>query len=166
MRRLSASPTRAAATILAVVALLSCSDSATAPHDRVSPSGSARRTLAPNTPSLSVSQIYGGGGNAGATYTNDFLEIFNPGSDSVSVDGWSVQYASQTGTTWTATPLSGKVGPGAYYLVQEAMGSGGTTPLPTPDATGTIAMSGTDGKVILASQATAFASSICSARST
>ncbi len=26
---------------------------------------------------LRISQVYGGGGNTGATYTNDFIEIFN-----------------------------------------------------------------------------------------
>ena len=25
-----------------------------------------------------ISQVYGGGGNAGATLTNDFIELFNP----------------------------------------------------------------------------------------
>src|SRR5207249_982486 len=41
-----------------------------------------------------ISQVYGGGGNTGATYTNDFIEIFNRGASSVSLNGWAVQYAS------------------------------------------------------------------------
>ena len=96
-----------------------------------------------------ISQIYGGGGNAGSTYTNDFIEIFNRGSLTVNLTGWSVQYASATGSTWSTTDLSGTLLPGQYYLIQEAQGAGGTTPLPTPDATGSIAMSGTNGKVAL-----------------
>jgi predicted extracellular nuclease len=107
---------------------------------------------------LVVSQVYGGGGNSGATFTNDFIELYNPTSASVSVTGMSVQYASATGTgNFVATPLSGSVAPGQYYLVQESQGSGGTTPLPTPDATGSIAMSASAGKVILASTATSLA---------
>lgn len=39
--------------------------------------------------------------------------------------------------------------PGQYYLIQEAPGAGGTVNLPSPDATGTIAMSATAGKVVL-----------------
>ncbi len=39
--------------------------------------------------------------------------------------------------------------PGHYYLIQEAAGSGGTQNLPTPEATGTIAMAATTGKVAL-----------------
>ncbi|HEX8229206.1 MAG TPA: lamin tail domain-containing protein, partial [Chloroflexia bacterium] len=96
-----------------------------------------------------ISQVYGGGGNAGATYTHDFIELFNPTNMTITVTGWAVQYASATGSTWQTTTLSGDIGPGKYYLVQEAVGAGGTTALPTPDATGNIPMSGTNGKVAL-----------------
>lgn len=41
-----------------------------------------------------ISQVYGGGGNTGATYTNDFVELFNRGTTSVSINGWSIQYAA------------------------------------------------------------------------
>ena len=103
-----------------------------------------------STSQVVISQVYGGGGNAGATYTNDFIEIFNRGTSSVSLNGWSVQYASATGTSWQKTDLTNvTLAPGQYYLIQEALGAGGTTALPTPDATGTIAMSGTAGKVAL-----------------
>jgi len=77
-----------------------------------------------------------GGGNSGATYTNDFVELRNLGSTPVDVTGWSVQYGSASGSTWQATALSGTVAPGGFFLVQEFQGAGGTTPLPTPDATG------------------------------
>ncbi|MGB4801183.1 MAG: ExeM/NucH family extracellular endonuclease [Anaerolineae bacterium] len=112
-------------------------------------------TEAPEANDLRVSQVYGGGGNAGATYTNDFIELFNAGAGSINLSGWSVQYASATGTSWQVTNLSGSLAPGHYYLIQEAQGAGGTTPLPTPDATGTIAMSGSTGKVALVNSTTA-----------
>jgi predicted extracellular nuclease len=102
-----------------------------------------------------ISQLYGGGGNAGSTFTHDFIELFNRGNAPVDVTGWTVQYASATGTTWATTALAGTIAPGKYYLVQEAQGAGGTTPLPTPDATGTIAMSATAGKVALVNTNTA-----------
>jgi len=113
-------------------------------------------------PPLVISQVYGGGGNAGATLTNDFIEVFNPGTSAVNVAGWSVQYASATGTTWQVTALSGTIQPGAYALIQEAAGAGGTVSLPTPDASGSIAMSGTAGKVALSS-GTAALSGACPA---
>src|SRR5262249_59757275 len=34
---------------------------------------------------LVISQIYGGGGNSGATYQNDFVEIYNPTTSSRNV---------------------------------------------------------------------------------
>jgi hypothetical protein len=103
-----------------------------------------------------VSQVYGGGGNSGATYKNDFIELYNRGSDPVNLNGWSVQYASATGTTWQVTNLTNfSLQPGQHYLVQEAQGAGGTLNLPPPDATGTIAMSATAGKVALANSTTA-----------
>ncbi len=107
-----------------------------------------------------ISQVYGGGGNAGSTFTHDFIELFNQGSTTVNLTGWSVQYQSAAGTgTWQVTPLSGSIAPGGYYLVQESAGGGGTTPLPTPDAVGTIAMAAGAGKVALSSSTTAFTGS-------
>ncbi len=103
-----------------------------------------------------VSQIYGGGGNTGATLKNDFIELFNRSDAPVSLAGWSVQYTSATGTgTWLTTPLAGSIAAGGYYLVQQAQGAGGTVDLPTPDAIGTIAMALGAGKVALVSNTTA-----------
>ncbi len=109
-----------------------------------------------------ISEVYGGGGNSGATYTNDFIELYNPTDSLISLDGWSVQYASATGTSYSPTPLSGTIPPKGYYLVQEAQGAGGTVALPTPDAIGTLAMGGTAGKVVL-SKATTGVSGIADA---
>ncbi len=102
-----------------------------------------------------ISQVYGGGGNSGAYYKNDFIELFNRGDQIQDLSGWSVQYASATGTTWSVTALSGSIPAGGYYLVQEYQGSGGTASLPTPDATGSINMSATNGKVALVNTTTA-----------
>ncbi len=98
-----------------------------------------------------ISQIYGGGGNSGASLRNDFVELFNRGAESVDLTGWTVQYASARGSSWDRTALSGVLAPGQYYLVQEARGSGGTQGLPAPDASGSIALSATSGKVALVS---------------
>jgi DNA/RNA endonuclease G (NUC1) len=100
-----------------------------------------------------ISQVYGGGGNSGATLKNDFIEIFNRSSNPVDLTGWSVQYASAgggAGATWNRrTPLSGTINPGQYFLIREAAGAGGSVDLPTPDILGSIAMGATDGKVAL-----------------
>ena len=108
-----------------------------------------------------ISQVYGGGGNAGATFKNDFVELFNRGNSAINVSGWSVQYASTAGTSWQVTNLSGSIAPGRYYLVQEAAGTNGTTSLPTPDAIGGINMSATGGKVALLNTTTPLTGSGC-----
>ncbi len=103
-----------------------------------------------------ISQVYGGGGNTGSTYTNDFMELFNAGSAPQSLNGWALQYASSTGSSWTVTNLTNvTLQPGQYYLVQQAAGTGGTTPLPTPDAIGAVAMQGSNVKVALTNSTTA-----------
>jgi uncharacterized repeat protein (TIGR01451 family) len=105
---------------------------------------------------LVISQVYGGGGNSGATYINDFIEIFNRGTTTVNLAGWSVQYQSATGTTaWSVTNLSGTLQPGQYYLVQEASSGAVGNPLPTPDAPGVITMAAGAGKVALLNTTTA-----------
>ena len=105
---------------------------------------------------LVISEAYGGGGNSGATYKNDFIELYNPTSAAISVAGWSVQYRSATGTgPGAVTALTGSVPAGAHYLVQEAAGTGGTTDLPTPNATGAINMGGTGFQVWLANTSSA-----------
>ena len=45
-----------------------------------------------------ISQVYGGGGNTGATLKTDFIELSNRSFVPVSLAGWSVQYASSAGT--------------------------------------------------------------------
>ena len=105
-----------------------------------------------------VNEVYGGGGNSGATLKNDFIELRNDGSAAVSLASWSVQYISAAPgatTTWQVTNLTGSIAPGATYLIGEAAGTGGTADLPTPDATGAINLSGTAGTVALVTSQTA-----------
>ena len=98
---------------------------------------------------LVISQVYGGGGNAGATYTNDFVELYNPTAASISLTGWKVQYASAAGTFADAGTLTGSIGAGKYYLVQLASGGVVGATLPTPDATGSTNMGAGSMKVQL-----------------
>ena len=115
-----------------------------------------------------ISQVYGGGGNSGSVYKNDFVELYNRGTTAVDLAGYTIQYASAASGTFSTTPptgtgtpfyttLSGTIQPGQYFLVQEAAGAAGTTNLPTPDVTGAIAISGTAGRVALVSSNTPIA---------
>ncbi|ULH16062.1 ExeM/NucH family extracellular endonuclease [Deinococcus sp. KNUC1210] len=103
---------------------------------------------------LVISQVYGGGGNNGATYKNDFVELFNPTAAPISTSGYTLQYASATGVFNTGLGMmtlpAATIPAYSYYLIQLAAGGAGTVSL-TPDATGTLSLSGTVGKVALAS---------------
>lgn len=104
-----------------------------------------------------ISEVYGGGGNSGATLTRDFIELANAGSSAYDLSGFSVQYlpgSPSAGSLWQVSALTGSVSPGGRYLVAQAAGTGGTVALPTPDATGTVAMSATSGTVALVSGTT------------
>jgi predicted extracellular nuclease len=105
--------------------------------------------------SVVISEVYGGGGNAGATLKNDFVELYNGSDAAVDFTGWVVQYFSAAGTTASTTTLTGTVAPRHAYLVQMSAGTGGTADLPTPDATGTTNMSGTSGRIDLIAADTA-----------
>jgi len=78
------------------------------------------------------------------------VELFNRGTAAQSLNGWSVQYAAAGGTSWQTTSLTNvTLQPGQRYLVAEAFGANGVNNLPAADATGSIAMSATAGKVAL-----------------
>ncbi|MER6117211.1 endonuclease/exonuclease/phosphatase family protein [Streptomyces sp. NPDC001743] len=105
-----------------------------------------------------ISEVYGGGGNSGATLTRDFVELANAGSTAYDLSGFSVQYLPGTpsaGSVWQVSALTGSVASGGRYLVAQAAGTGGTVALPAPDATGTVAMSAASGTVALVSGTTA-----------
>ncbi|MBU4335970.1 MAG: ExeM/NucH family extracellular endonuclease, partial [Actinobacteria bacterium] len=102
-----------------------------------------------------LDEVYGGGGNSNAVYNRDFVELYNPGETAIDLSGWAVQYASSTGSSWQVTMLSGTVPAGGSFLVGEATGSNTALTGFTPDVSGSIAMSGTGGKVALTSSTTA-----------
>ena len=105
-----------------------------------------------------ISQIFGGGGNTGAIYNRDYVELYNRSESSVSLTGWSVQYASSSGSTWNVCALSGSIAPGKYCLVGLGTGSSGVA-LPTVDVSGTIGISATAGKIALVNSSTALTGS-------
>ena len=137
---------------VAVVAVLSLLLAMTSALVGAGPAGAA-------TTDLALSRVYGGGGNTNAPYTNDYIEIFNRGSSAQSLAGLSLQYASSTGSgafganSGQLTELPDvSVPAGGYFLVQETAGGAVGAGLPTPDFTDAtpINLSGTAGKVVLA----------------
>jgi uncharacterized protein len=103
----------------------------------------------PASSAVVISEVYGGG-NSLSVWTNHFVELYNRSDTAVDVSGWVVQYYSATATApANTTTLAGTVASHHAYLVRMSAGTGGTTALPTPEATGTALMSGTNGHVDL-----------------
>jgi hypothetical protein len=130
----------------------------------------ANFTGAPPPPgTLVISQLYVGGGNSSATYTNDFVEIFNSGTTTVdfSQTPYSIQYVGTTGSFGSigasnkTNITSGTIAPGQYFLVQEASGGAVGVALPLADATGSINMAAAGGKVALVVGTAALPASTC-----
>src|SRR5437764_7592310 len=129
------------------------------------PDAVVAQPLNPGGTNLVISKVYGGAGcgTAGcSTYKNDFIEIFNPTSGSISVNGWSVQMAGASGGgSWSGTNLpNASIPAGGYFLVREATSTNGLLNLPTPDATGATDMPATAGRVALVNN-TALRSGSC-----
>ncbi|MCC6257249.1 MAG: lamin tail domain-containing protein [Chitinophagaceae bacterium] len=103
---------------------------------------------------LVISQVYGAGGNSGATLKADYVELHNISGSAISLFGYSIQYASATATgKWTGfselPALS--IPAGGYFLIQmSAEGANGAS-LPTPDhvANPSIAMAAANGRTAL-----------------
>ena len=119
-----------------------------------------------DTANLVISQVYGGGDNSGAPFRNDFVEIYNHGTTTVdfSITPYSIQYAG-VGSNFSSSNktnlTTGTIAPGRYFLVQEFGGTTNGVALPTPDATDSINMGSTSGKVALVAGTTALATATC-----
>lgn len=90
---------------------------------------------------VTIAQIYGGGGNSGATYKLDYVVLFNKTATPVNLNGWSLQYGSATSTTnWSGKVsfTTGTIQPYSYFLVSLQGGANGAS-LPTVDYDATTA---------------------------
>ena len=106
------------------------------------------------SPDVVISEIYGGGGNSGATLQSDYVELYNRSAADVDLSTWSIQYGSAANNLSQRANLTGSIPAGEHYLVELAAGGGGTVPLPEPDDTGGTNLSATTGKVALVTNQT------------
>lgn len=86
--------------------------------------------------SLVISQVYAGGGGSGSPICYDYIELFNPTADPISLDGLSVQYGANNADIGLVDPdfninhiavLPNIIlQPGQYFLIKAAKGTGTT----------------------------------------
>lgn len=64
---------------------------------------------------------------AGADAGDEFIELYNPSSSSVDMSGWSLQYASAGGNSFTKKnfPAGASIAPQGFYLVARGLSSQG-----------------------------------------
>lgn len=116
---------------------------------------SALATAGPCQFNLTISQLYGSGGTAGAVYVNDFVELHNPGPNPVSLNGYAIQHTTASGTTWSSANLPNvSIAGGGYFLVQAGSSGVVGATLPAVDATIALNFSDAAGKIALTNAAT------------
>jgi hypothetical protein len=89
-------------------------------------------------PNIRISQIYTRGGESGATFQNDYVELFNRGNVDVDISGWSLNISNFSGVPpniqYSATNIklfssTGNImSPGAHLLIK--FGGSGTNGQP------------------------------------
>ena len=119
-------------------------------------------TAPPSIPNIVISGVYGGGGNSGAPFKNDYIELYNTTNSPIDLIGYTLYYTSANGTNVssanTHTFVSGELVIGAkkFALLKAAAGTTVTTPWPivfdfdlSNDATTIFSMAATSGKILL-----------------
>lgn len=109
-----------------------------------------------------IVEAYGGGGLSSAPYKADFIGLYNHSADTVDLSVASLQFASQTGSSWTKYNLSGSIGPWGFFLIQTTVEGANGISLPTPDIDSTaFAMSAAGNKVALVNSTVTTLSGTC-----
>ncbi|MFL6334991.1 MAG: DUF4214 domain-containing protein [Pyrinomonadaceae bacterium] len=115
-------------TAVTILALLLCSSNEPARAQSVS-----------GSPNFVISQVYTRGGEAGASYDRDFIEIFNRGTESADMNNYTLHLSSISGPIPASISVKlvssrGIVVQPGHYLLIGLKGDGlGGQPLPTPD---------------------------------
>lgn len=98
-----------------------------------------------------INEVYPAGGNSGSAIKQDFVELYNSGTDSIILNNAFLQYGPATrAMTVHALPTSITLAPGQFYLIQCGAGSSGTVDLINPDhKLDAVAMGVSAGKLAL-----------------
>jgi subtilisin family serine protease len=113
-----------------------------------SSTSSAAFTVTTPSDRVVISQIYAGGGKSWSDFSNDYVELHNPGTTDVQLNGWSLQLATGSGRKWTVIALKGTIPAKGYYLIALA-GGDYAYDLPKADASGSFDLAAKQGKVAL-----------------
>ena len=79
-----------------------------------------------------VNEVYGGGGNSGAAFNRDFIELYNPTDAAVHLTAWSCSTRRRPAAAGRYEPDRQHRPRGGYYLVAEATGANAAPACPRP----------------------------------
>ncbi|MFZ4725131.1 MAG: S8 family serine peptidase [Paludibacter sp.] len=104
-------------------------------------------------PAVMITQVYGGGGNSGATYKSDFIEFLNTTDSDINISGWCLYYIAATSSSTSQKfefPANTIIKAGKFFALKGGEGAG-TQPAWNVifDGTCTLNLSGSTGKILL-----------------
>ena len=117
----------------------------------------------PGGSDLVINEVYGAGGNNGALFNADFVELKNPTATPISLAGKYLHYRAANGNSGgTPVALAGSVPAGSTWLVQMSTVGATGAALPAVDQTANpaIGMAAAGGQVILATTSTVIPNTI------
>ncbi len=107
-------------------------------------------------PNVMIYAVYTAGGNANATYTHDFIILYNGSAEDIQLAGWTVQYINSKKNA-TSIALNGEIKAYGYYTIRcgsQSVNVGASLPF-TADMTNNQNMAVGDCSVYLATTKTA-----------
>src|SRR5687768_15018941 len=86
----------------------------------------AEVSAAAGTSPVVINEAYLSGGSEGAAYKKKFVELYNSSDTPVSLEGWSVQYRSASGSAAPTgvAALTGSIPAKGHYLIQGGSNNG------------------------------------------
>ncbi len=104
---------------------------------------------------MRISQIYTRGGEAGAIYQSDFIELFNRGNSTVDINGWTLNITSFEGSSISRIGIrfmsntSIPIPAGAHLLFQFTTGGSNGQPVNGDFPVPFISLGSTGGQIVL-----------------
>ena len=106
-------------------------------------------SAAPDNSNVVINEVYGGGGNSGATVNADFVELYNPTDQPIDVTGWTIEQRSTSDNVGNTHTLTGVVPAKSTFLITSKPGSNGDAITGADDESATFNFSGKGAIAVL-----------------
>jgi hypothetical protein len=119
------------------------------------PGGSAIMAQSTGDTNIVISQLYTRGGEAGAIYQNDFIELYNRGNTVVDINGWTLNVQAFDGTSTSnvqirfSSPTGVPIPVGGHVLLQFPGNGTNGQPLSPDTSVPLVSLGATGGQIML-----------------